>query len=132
MQVLLNLHLSNGQPELQLAENARLIARVQKLNDGKWHHIAASMPKKDCKLSEVQFYVDGQAVESNVAGQDKPISISMASKVTIGGLGHGSGREPFTKLIHVEHRIKPFEGALDEVSVWARGLTDAEVTELAK
>jgi len=34
---------------------------------------------------------------------------------------------PITKL-----GIKPFVGSLDEVSVWARGLTAAEVAELAK
>ena len=129
---LMNLHLNNGQPEVLIAVNARLIAKVQKLNDGKWHHIAVSMPKKDCKLSEVQFYVDGQPVESDVVGQDKPISVSLANKVTIGGLGHGNGKTPFSKLIHVEHGIKPFEGSLDEVSVWARGLTESEVSELAK
>jgi hypothetical protein len=129
---LMNLHLNNGEPELLMAANARLIAKGQKLNDGKWHHVAVSMPKKDCKLSELQFYVDGQAVESEVVGQDKRISVSMANKVTIGGLGHGNGKTPFSRLIHVQQGIKPFVGSLDEVSVWARGLTATEVAELAK
>ena len=129
---LMNLNLNDGEPELLMADNARLIAKGQKLNDGKWHHIAVSMPKKDCKLSEVQFYVDGQPVESNVVGQDKPISISMVNKLSFGGLGHGTGRAPFSKLVHVELGIKPFEGSLDEISVWARALTAAEVAELAK
>ena len=96
-----------------------MIAKGQKLNDGKWHHVAVSMPKKDCRLSEVQFYVDGQRVESKVVGQDNRINVSLANKVTIGGLGHGTGKTPFSKLIHVEHGIKPFVGSLDEVSVWA-------------
>ncbi len=128
----MNLNLNDGEPELLMADNARLIAKGQKLNDGKWHHIAVSMPKKDCKLSEVQFYVDGQGVESDVVGQDKRISISMANKVTIGGLGHGNGKAPFSKLIHVELGIKPYVGSLDEISVWSRALTAAEVAELAK
>ena len=108
-----------------------MIAKGQKLNDGKWHHVAVSMPKKDCLLSEVQFYVDGQAVESKVVGQDNPVSVSLA-KVSVGGLGHGNGKTPFSKRIHVELGIKPFEGSLDEISVWARGLTATEVAELAK
>ena len=29
---------------------------------GKWHHIAVSTPKKHCRLSELQFYVDGKSV----------------------------------------------------------------------
>ncbi len=129
---LMNLHLNDGEPVLMVADNTRLMAKGQKLNDGKWHHIAVSMPRKDCKLSEVQFYVDGQPVESGVVGQDKPISVNMANKVTIGGLGHGNGKTPFTKLIHGELGIKPFAGSLDEVSVWARALTATEVAELAK
>ena len=100
--------------------------------DDKWHHVAVSMPKKDCKLSEVQFYVDGQGVESNVVGQDKSISVSLANKVTIGGLGHGNGKTHLAKLIHVQHGIKPYVGSLDEVSVWSRALTTTEVAELAK
>jgi len=127
---LLNLHLNDGEPELLLAANARLIAKGQKLNDGNWHHVAVSMPKKDCLLSEVQFYVDGQAVESKVVGQDNRVNVSLANKVTIGGLGHGPGKTPFSKLLHVQHGIKPFEGSLDEISVWARGLTAVEVAEL--
>jgi len=89
------------------------------------------MPKKDCRLSEVQFYVDGQPVESKVVGQDNRVNVSMANKVTIGGLGHGNGKTPFSKLIHGKLGIKPFEGSLDEISVWARGLTATEVAELA-
>jgi Concanavalin A-like lectin/glucanases superfamily len=129
---LMNLNLNEGEPELLMAGNARLIAKGQKLNDGKWHHIAVSMPKKDCKLSAVQFYVDGQGVESHVVGQNKPISISMVNKLSFGGLGHGAGKTPFSKLIHVELGIKPFEGALDEISVWSRPLTATEVAELAR
>ena len=96
--------------ELLLVANVRLIAAGQKLNDGKWHHVAVSMPKKDCKLSEVQFYVDGQRVDSDVVGQDNRINVSLANKVTIGGLGHGPCKTPFSKLIHVQHGIKPFNG----------------------
>jgi len=129
---LMNINMNNGEPELLIAQNARVIAKGQKLNDGKWHHIAVSMPRKDCRLSEVQFYVDGQGVESNVVGQDTRINVNMANKVTIGGLGHGNGKTPFSKLIHGKLGIKPFEGALDEVSVWARPLTATEVAELAK
>ena len=128
----MNLNLNDGEPELLIADNERLIATGQKLNDGKWHHIAVSMPKKDCQLSEVQIYVDGQLVESHVVGQDNPVSVSLANKLNIGEIGHGkgghgNGKAPINKL-----GIKPFEGSLDEISVWARGLSATEVSELAK
>lgn len=42
-----------------------------------------------------------------LAHASMPISVSLASKVTIGGLGQGNGKTPFSKLIHVEHGIKP-------------------------
>ena len=129
---LMNLQLNDGEPELMVSDDTRLTTKGQKLNDGKWHHIAVSMPKKDCKLSELQFYVDGQPVESKVVGQDKRISVSMANKVTIGGLGHGNGKTPFSKLIHSELGIKPFVGSLDEISVWTRALAATEVAEMAK
>ena len=129
---LMNLNLNDGEPELLIAHNERLIAKGQKLNDGQWHHIAVSMPKKDCLLSEVQFYIDGQPVESDVVGQDNPVSVSLANRLSFGGLGHGNGKAPFSKLIHDKHGFKPFVGSLDEISVWARGLTASEVAELAK
>ena len=129
---LMNLNLNDAKPELLIADDMRLIAKSQKLNDGKWHHIAASMPRKDCKLSEVQFYVDGQPVESEVVGQDKPIIVSMVNKVSVGGGGHENGRSSYGKFMQANFGVKPFVGSLDEVSVWARGLTATEVAELAK
>jgi hypothetical protein len=121
----MNLNLDDGEPELIISKDDRLIAKGRKLNDGKWHHIAVSMPKKDCRLSEVQFYVDGQPVESHVAGQDQPINVHLATKLSFGGFGHVVGS--LSKL-----GIRPFEGSLDEISVWPRGLTATEVAELAK
>jgi len=129
---LMNLNLNDAKPELLIADDMRLIAKSQKLNDGKWHHIAASMPRKDCKLSEVQFYVDGQTVEAKVVGQDNRISVNMANKVSVGGGGHENGRSSYGKFMQANFGIKPFVGSLDEVSVWARALTAAEVTKMAK
>lgn len=129
---LLNLQLNNGAPELMVSDDTRLVAMRQELNDGQWHHVAVSMPRKDCRLSEAQFFVDGHPVESRVAGRDSPISVGMANKVTIGGLGHGNGKTLFTKMIYGQLGIRPFVGSLDEVSVWARTLIASEVAELAK
>jgi hypothetical protein len=129
---LLNLNLNDARPELLMADDARFIAKSRKLNDGKWHHIAVSMPRKDCKLSEVQFYVDGQPVESEVVGKDYPINVSMVNKVSVGGGGHDRGRSSYGKFMQDNFGVKPFEGSLDEISVWARALTAEEVAELAK
>jgi len=129
---LFNLNLNDAKPELLMADDVRLSAKSQKLNDGKWHHIAMSMPKKDCKLSEVQFYVDGQPVVSEVVGKDNPINVSMVNKVSVGGGGHEVGRSSYGKFMQANFSVKPFVGSIDEFSVWARALTATEVAELAK
>jgi hypothetical protein len=131
---LLNLNLNDAKPELLIAGDARLLVKSQKLNDEKWHHIAVSMPRKDCRLSEVQFYVDGQLVESEILGKDTPINVSMVNKVSVGGGGHaGRGSAAsYGKFMQENFGVEPFVGSLDEVSVWARALTAAEVAKMAK
>ena len=128
----MNLNLNDGAPELLIADNKRLIATGKKLDDGKWHHIAVSMPKKDCLLSEVQVYADGRLVETHVVGQDKPVSVSLANKLSIGGLGHGTGGRGNGKAPINRLGIKPFIGSLDGIPVWTRGLRATEVSELAR
>ncbi len=127
-----NLNLRNARPELLMADDARLLAGGQKLNDGKWHHIAMSMPGKDCKLSEIQFYVDGKPIKSEVVGKDQAINVNMVNKVSVGGGGHDRGRSSYDKLLQANFGVKPFEGSLDEIYVWARALKPEEVAELAK
>ena len=46
-------------------------------------------------------------------------------RLGIGGLGYS--RTAFDAL-----QVEPFVGAMDEVSIWARGLSAAEVAALAK
>ena len=76
--------------------------------------------------------VDGQPVESEIVGKDNPINVSMVNKVSVGGGGHERGRSSYGKFMRANFGVKPFVGSLDEVSVWARALTAAEVIELAK
>ena len=38
------------------------------LADGEWHHIALSMPKKSCLMSEFQLYVDGSISDTEFTG----------------------------------------------------------------
>ncbi|MGB0413844.1 MAG: LamG-like jellyroll fold domain-containing protein [Coraliomargarita sp.] len=123
----LNLNLKDGKPEVLLSGSSRSLANSQALNDGKWHHIAVSMPGKDCRLSELQFYVDGEPVEHSVT-QDSRISVTKACKLSVGGLGHGSPK--FADTLYGAFALKPFTGALDEVSVWARPLTAEDITAL--
>ena len=88
------------------------------LADRKWHHIAVSMPKKNCLLSEVELFVDGEAVNTAPReGRDQRIFQHTAGSMGIGGFGYTSGG--FDKTYP---DMKPFKGRIDDFSLWARPL----------
>ncbi len=121
----LNLNLNGGKPEVQVSKTQRAVADSAGLNDDEWHHLAAVMPADGCRLSEVILYVDGNPVQTRLEGADRTLRFNQSVRLSFGGLGYS--RKAFDAL-----QVKPFVGALDEVSVWARGLSPAEVFVLAK
>lgn len=61
------LTLQNGDPMLYISPTAILRPESKHdLNDGNWYHIAVSMPRKSCLISEVIIYVDGKAIKQLV------------------------------------------------------------------
>ncbi|QHI70954.1 hypothetical protein GT409_13120 [Tichowtungia aerotolerans] len=116
----LNLHLNDGVPEAVISDSQRLAAVGAKLNDGKWHQIAVSMPHDGCLLSEVEIFVDGKKSETRLNGSDRKLHFNQAVRVGIGGLNYS--HKGFDQL-----PVKPFVGAMDEVSIWTRPLTAADV-----
>jgi len=120
-----NLNLNDGIPEAAVSATQTLAGRVPKLNDGRWHHIAVTMPADNCLLSEIRMYADGRTVDVRLNGADVPVSADRASQLSFGGLGNSHGGLDALP-------VKPFCGAMDEISVWARPLTDAEVLLLWK
>jgi regulation of enolase protein 1 (concanavalin A-like superfamily) len=87
------------------------------LNDGQWHHVAltvranASISHPDCKL-----YLDGKDDSQTTTDADT-FNITGVTDVTIGRRGTNSDRA--------------IEGLLDDVRIYDRELTAAEVAELA-
>ncbi len=120
----LNLNLNDGVPEVMIAPAQRLVVDGVRLNDGAWHHIAASMPHDGCKLSEVGIYVDGKRVKTRLTGSDRPLHFNQSARLGFGGLNYSS--KAFDAL-----PVRPFEGALDEISIWTRSLSEHEVSALA-
>ncbi|VGO19760.1 LamG-like jellyroll fold domain-containing protein [Pontiella sulfatireligans] len=118
-----NLNLNDGMPEVMISAKQSLIAEGVKMNDGKWHHIAAVMPKDNCLLSEVQLFVDGNQVKAKLVGADRNIHINQAVRLGFGGLNYST--KSFDQLA-----VKPFVGELDEISIWTRPLPDTEVAAL--
>ena len=116
----LNLNLNNGVPEVMISENQWASAETGKINDGEWHHVAVSMPSDGCLLSEVQIYVDGGEVETRLTGADKKLFFNQAVRLGIGGLNYSS--KAFNSM-----KVDPYVGAMDELIIWARGLTPDDV-----
>lgn len=81
--------------------------------DGNWHHIVLTY-KRNTALG-MASYVDGKIVERKDA-PDQPIP-SMPSTLYFGSL---NGTQEY------------MQGALDEVRIWKRSLTDVEVADHAK
>lgn len=111
-----NLHLNDGVPEVMISNKQWISAEGTQLNDGKWHHIAVSMPSDGCLLSEVEVHVDGIKRETRVTGPDTPLFFNQAVRLGIGGLNFS--RAAFDSL-----PVEPFVGEMDDVIIWTRSIT---------
>jgi hypothetical protein len=93
------------------SQDARVNATVA-VQNGSWHHLAVTYKRNT--TNGIVTYVDGVAVQrANAADQPIP---AINGKVYLGAL---SGNQEF--LI----------GALDEVCIWRRALTESEIRERA-
>jgi hypothetical protein len=114
-----NLHLNNGVPEVMVSESQWLTAEGIRLNDGQWHRLVATMPADGCLLSAVQIHVDGKPVKTRICGTDHALHFNQAVRLGFGGLNYS--RDAFDAL-----PVKPFVGAMDDISIWTRGLSADE------
>jgi len=87
-----------------------LVSRTE-LNDGRWHHVAAS---RSSSSGEMKVYVDG-APEGAMSGPRGPRTAPQ--RIAIGGLQTG---------------VSNFVGDLDDVRIYARVLPAEEVASLAR
>ncbi len=92
------------------------------INDGEWHHVVSVFPEGSTLMEHVKHYIDGelevvsglgsQTVEVNTADETE------STEVTIGSRLQGANDQFFI-------------GAIDDVAIWDRGLTEAEIGALA-
>ena len=130
----MNLRLRDGRPELVYSASQKLFAKdneVDQFNNGLWHHIAATMPFKGCKISEVKLYVDGEELATSLVGDDTIVNLPNGGMISIGGFGYGDvgnggnlSREGFRAGLN-------YVGALDDVMVFARSLSQIEIKEIS-
>jgi len=96
-------------------QGSRVVAQTA-LNDGEWHHIAATNDE-GASIDEITFYVDGQLDgQSGVGGTG--VLNTASTTVVLGNSGHA----PATY---------GFDGAMDEVRLYDRVLTADEIALLA-
>jgi hypothetical protein len=126
----MNLRLVSGTPELVISKSQKLVGLSSKLlNDDNWRHIAVTLPFKDCKLSEVQMFVDGQQISTSVIGNDETINFPNGGLLAIGGFGHGRTkanndiRDGYTNGSR-------FIGGMDEIFVFSKSLTVMDVKSI--
>ncbi len=94
------------------------LASRTRVDDGQWHHIAAVFDH-----GGMMIYIDGRADASTRAG-----STFGSGVPRFGFLGVGSEADTFDGAKSPENY---FEGALDDVHLYTRALTPAEIAELA-
>lgn len=91
-------------------ENGRydvLIASEKTISDGRWHHLAASW-----NAESVELYIDGSLAAMD--NEPRGFQQGVLSDLSFGGAAKDS-------------RFEPFSGWIDEIALWDRSLTAAEV-----
>jgi hypothetical protein len=116
---------SQGQPAISISDQSKVAiyaaAKGAAVNDGKWHHIAGVVDREN---NEVRIYIDGQPQEIEL-----PLGQAVANVKDIGditcdnNLAFGSDDRQPQELV---------EGLYDELRIWNRALTDAEIQQAAE
>jgi len=120
------LTLNNGTPALYNSPTSVLVPEDSfTLGDDEWHHIAVSMPKHSCKLSEVVIYIDGTSIRTKTTGNDKHIFFVTSGRVSIGGFGHSS-----PSFESAYPHVSSYVGAVDDFSMWSRTLELSDLPTL--
>jgi len=119
------LTLRGGTPILYARAGSELSpVEIYNLGDTKWNHVAISMPKQSCRLSEVVMYINGKIVKTigPKHEQDKHIFFNTSGRLSLGGFGLSS-------LAYDERfpRLSPFLGRIDEFYMWGKSLTPYDV-----
>lgn len=123
-----NLSLNNGKFEVMLSKGKMKVARGSTINDGSWHHVAATVPAQGATLDDVKLYIDG-VLQTNVKtlGGSSTINTAQANWMGIGILLAQSGFKLDEQL-----GMTDYEGGLDDFALWTRALSDAETRAVVR
>ena len=116
---------SQGQPAISISDPGKVAiyaaARGAAVNDGRWHHIAGVADREN---NEARVYIDGEAQEIELPLGQAASDIKDIGDITNANkLAFGSDDQQVRELV---------EGLYDELRIWNRALTDAEIRQAAK
>mmetsp|Transcript_9756 Transcript_9756/g.18332 ORF Transcript_9756/g.18332 Transcript_9756/m.18332 type:complete len:962 (-) Transcript_9756:1208-4093(-) len=132
----MNFRLRNGRPELIVGSTQRLRPKqyhTTRLNDDKWHHVVITNPADDILLSQIQMYIDGEEIATQVDGKDEILAFANGGVISLGGFGYG--RTSSGDITRRDNRVgylngDNYVGLMDEVKIFARALSKDEVVSL--
>lgn len=108
-----NLSLNEENLELSLRPEIYTHSKGMKINDGKWHHLAVLLPKKNGNLESIQLYVDGEIIEDkHIVSPKTKISTSQANWMTI-----ATQIPTYKTNLTKEMYMKNYEGLLDDFCI---------------
>mgnify|MGYP001565449571 FL=1 len=87
------------------------------VNDGAWHHVAVTYDGNS-SASGVQIYIDGSSVALTILYNTLSATILNSENFTLGKYNSGTGAS------------NAYGGLMDEVAVYNRALTPAEITDI--
>ena len=116
---------SQGQPAISISDQSKAAiyaaAKGAAVNDGEWHHIAGVTDREN---NEARIYIDGQLQEIELPlGQAATDVKDIGDIANTNKLAFGSDDQQVRELV---------EGLYDELRIWNRALTEAEIQQAAK
>lgn len=119
-----SLTLDNGKLKLYSGQSTFLTTTNtdKTLNDGQWHHIAVSMPKERCLLSDVSVFVDGTKETTKTPQNDETLSFYSYGRISLGGFGNSM--QGYESLYPT---WKPYKGSMDEFMVYGRKIGTGDI-----
>lgn len=125
--VMFTLTLDEGRPAVHISGESKLVASDinMTLATNVWQHLAVSMPRKSCRLSEVRMFVNGKRVDTFIKGPDPRLFFVTAGSVSVGGFGFSHSEMETLLRNHT-----PYTGLIDEVYVWGRDVGKAGIQKL--
>jgi hypothetical protein len=116
---------NQGQPAISISDPGKVAiyaaAKGATVNDGQWHHIAGVVDRDD---NEARVYIDGDSQEIEL-----PLGQAAANVADIGDIANANKLAFGCDDQQVRELV---EGVYDELRIWNRALTDAEIQQAAK